>query len=151
MRPSALPWILVALLCGVASAADAPSDPTAALQRAISGAESSLRDGEFQLAESRYRSAILEAWLLLGDLEATEGRLAQAREAYLRASTSAVETRRALRSLALVQLQMGEPAKAVDLLTAIVARNPKDVQSRRLLARALTAGGQLAEAVQALE
>jgi tetratricopeptide (TPR) repeat protein len=149
--PPALSWVTGLLLCGFGSAAEVPADPAAALQRAISAAESSLREGELQIAESHYRSALLEGWLLMGDLQATEGRLAEARESYRRASTAAVETRRALQSLALVHLQMGEAPEAVNLLTGVVARNPKDVRARRLLARALTMAGQSEQAVQELE
>jgi tetratricopeptide (TPR) repeat protein len=149
--PHAVAWVAGLLLCGAASAAEAPLDPGAALDAAISAAESSLRDGELQVAESHYRTALLEGWLLMGDLQATGRQLPSARESYRRASMAAVETRRALRSLALVHLQSGEPAEAVRLLTGVVARNPKDLQARRLLAKALTAAGQLAEAVQVLE
>jgi tetratricopeptide (TPR) repeat protein len=137
-------------LCGISSA-EVPPDPAGALQRAVAAAETSLREGELQVAESQYRSALLEGWLLMGDLQATEGRLSEARESYRRASAAAVETGRALQSLALVHLQMGEPAEAVRLLTGVVARNPKDARARRLLARGLTAAGQPAEAVQELE
>ncbi|HYU40848.1 MAG TPA: tetratricopeptide repeat protein [Vicinamibacteria bacterium] len=149
--PHALSWVAGLLLCGAASAAEVPSDPAAALDAAIAAAETSLREGELQVAESRYRSALLEGWLLMGDLQATEGQLPLARVSYRRASTSAVETRRALRSLALVHLQSGEPAEAVSLLTGVVGRSPEDVQARRMLAKALTAAGQLEQAVQVLE
>ena len=149
--PHALSWVAGLLLCGAASAAEVPSDPAAALDAAIAAAETSLREGELQVAESHYRSALLEGWLLMGDLQATEGQLPLAGVSYRRASTSAVETRRALRSLALVHLQSGEAAEAVSLLTGVVGRSPEDVQARRLLAKALTAAGQLEQAVQVLE
>ena len=64
--PPALPSVLILLLCPIALASEGPSDPAAALRRAISAAESGLRDGEFQVAESHYRSALLEGWLLVG-------------------------------------------------------------------------------------
>jgi tetratricopeptide (TPR) repeat protein len=147
--PHALSGVL--LLCGLGSGAEVPPDPAAALGRAISAAERSLHEGELPLAESHYRSALLEGWLLLGDLQATDGRLPEARESYRRASTVAVETRRALQSLALVHLQTGEAAEAVGLLTGVVARNQGDVRARRLLARALTMAGRAEEAVQELE
>ena len=117
----------------------------------MAAAEDALREGELQVAESHYRSALLEGWLLMGDLQATGGQLAEARASYLRASTSAVETSRALQSLALVHLQNGEAAETVRVLTGVIAKNPKDGPARRLLARALTANGQITEAVQALE
>ena len=151
--PHCLSWVACLLLCGAGatSAAEAVPDPAAALERAVSAAEASLRDGEFQSAESQYRAALLEGWLLQGDLQATEGKLEDARESYRRASTSAVEQRRALQALALVHLQSGAAAEAVNLLTRVVATSPQDAQARRLLARALTAAGQPEEAVQALE
>jgi tetratricopeptide (TPR) repeat protein len=149
--PHSLSWVTCLLLCGSGSAAQVPPDPAAALDRAMSAAETSLRDGEFQIAESRYRSALLEGWLIRGDLQATEGKLEEARQSYRRASTSSVETRRAVQALALVHLQAGEAAEAVNLLTGVVARSPKDAQARRLLARALTAAGRPEEAVQELE
>jgi tetratricopeptide (TPR) repeat protein len=127
------------------------SEPAAALEQAIAAAEARLREGERQAAESFYRTALLEGFLLLGTLEAAEGRWMEARTAFEHASNSAVETRRALQSLALVHLQLEETPQAIALLTPIVGRNPKDVAARRLLARALMSNGQTAEAVQELE
>jgi tetratricopeptide (TPR) repeat protein len=149
--PHVLSWVIALSASGLAAAAEVRPDRTAALLGAVAAAEVSLRDGEFQKAESHYRSALLEGWLLMGDLQATEGRLPEARDAYRRAANAAVETRRALRSLAFVHLQMGEATEAVGLLTGLSARSPKDVQARRLLAKALTASGQPEQAVQELE
>src|SRR5438477_7834349 len=151
MLPQALFWVAGLLAGGSALGADVRPDPAASLDAAMAAAESSLREGELQKAESEYRAALLEGWLLLGDLQATEGRLPEARESYRRASTVAVETQRALRSLALVELQTGEAAQAVTLLTGVVARSPSDIPTRRVLARALIASGQVEQAVQALE
>jgi tetratricopeptide (TPR) repeat protein len=132
--------------------AEAPAPhAAAAVEQAIASAEAWLREGELQSAESLYRTALLEGFLLLGALEAAEGRWTEARAAFERASSATVETRRPQQSLALVYLQMGEASRAVSLLTPIVSRNPKDVAARRLLARALMASGQAAEAVQELE
>ena len=141
------------LLDQPASAATTPAspDPVAPLDEAIARAERSLREGELQTAESGYRSALLEGWMLMGSLEATGGRLPAAREAFRRASVSAVETRRALQSLAVVQLQMGEAAEAVGILTRVVGRNPKDGRLRLLLAQALAASGEPQQAAQELE
>jgi tetratricopeptide (TPR) repeat protein len=129
----------------------ADTDPGAPLEAAMAEAEKSLREGELQTAESRYRSALLEGWLLMGSLQAAEGRLAESREAFRRASTAALETRRALQSLALVQLQMGEADEAVRILTGVVGRNPRDGRLRHLLAQALAASGRPEEAAQELE
>ena len=59
----------------------------------MAAAETSLREGEFQAAESHYRDALLEGWLLMGTLARVEGRPLEARDAFRRASTSAVENR----------------------------------------------------------
>lgn len=148
--------IVLATLCaaGFAGArihADEGADPAAAVERAIAAAEESLRADEREVAESRYRAALLEGWLLLGALEAAEGRLPAARDAFVRASGSAVETRRALTSLALAHLQLGEYAKAVDILGRMAGRHPKDLEVRRLLAQARVLNGQPEQAVQDLE
>ncbi len=127
-------------------------DPTAAVfDRAIAGAEAALREGEEQLAESRYRDALLEGWLLLGALAVADNDLDGAQAAFERARTAAVETRRPLLSLALLHLQRGDAATGIDLLRTVVALAPADVSSRQLLAQALMAGGHAAEAVQELE
>jgi len=104
MSPARL--AIAALLFGSAlasrGAADTAPDPVVALERAMSAAESSLRDGELQGAETHYRAALLEGWLLLGSLEAAGGRRAEARQAFERAATAGAETQRARRSLALL-------------------------------------------------
>jgi tetratricopeptide (TPR) repeat protein len=132
-------------------AAERSPDPIVPLDRAMAAAETGLRDGDRLIAESHYRSALLEGWLLMGDLQAGAGRLPEARDAFGRAATAAVETKRALVSLATVHMQMGEATKAVAILIPVVGRDPKDVATRRLLAQALYAAGQAAEAVQELE
>ena len=91
----------------------ATPDPGAAFDLAISRAEASLREGEPQIAESHYRSALLGGWLLVGTLERLDGRLPEAREAFRTASVSVVENRVALQALAFVDLQMGEAARAI--------------------------------------
>ena len=145
------------LMCAVlmatavsASAAQTP-DPLAPLDVAMSAAEDALRAGELHIAESRYRSALAAGWLLKGILESVERRLPDARDAFLRASTSTVDARAALQSLAIVQLQMGDAAGAVAVLTRLAGANAGDVPNRQLLAQALVANGQAEEAVQALE
>jgi tetratricopeptide (TPR) repeat protein len=137
---SRLPRTLVAaLLSGsllpCAALSEGGVDPAAALGRAVAAAETSLREGELETAESHYRDALLEGWLLVGELETIKGRLPEAREAFRAASASAVETRRALRSLALAHLRMGETAPAVEILARLARRNPQDPEVRRLLAQ----------------
>jgi tetratricopeptide (TPR) repeat protein len=132
-------------------AAQEAGDPAVVLDRTVAGAEAALREREEQLAESRYRDALLEGWLLLGALAVAGGDLDGAQAAFERAGGAAVETRRPLQALALVHLQRGDAARAADLLRTVVALAPADVAARQLLAQALMAGGHTAEAVQELE
>jgi tetratricopeptide (TPR) repeat protein len=131
--------------------AQAKWDPAAAIEQTMAAAQTSLREGEPQTAESRYRSALLEGWMLVGTLERLEGRLPAARDAFARASASAVDDRPSQLALSLVHLQVGEPDAAVTILTRLAATNPKDAESRRVLAQALVASGQPARAVAELE
>ncbi|HEY2940954.1 MAG TPA: tetratricopeptide repeat protein [Vicinamibacteria bacterium] len=150
----ARPWVIGLLLGSLFfsnRAAEAASDPALALERAISTAEASLQKGDLRAAESHYRSALFEGWLLMGTLEGVEGRLPQARQAFQSASTYALENRTALQALALVQLQMGEPVQATEILTPLARKNPRDVQTRRLLAQALADSGQPGQALRELE
>jgi hypothetical protein len=98
-----------------------------------------------ELAESRYRGALLEGWLLKGALAVAAGDLPAARAALLRASTAAVETKRALSALAVVHLRLGETDDAVAALRTVSAKHRDDVATRRLLAQALVAADQLAD------
>ena len=129
----------------------AAADIVAPLDEAMAAAEVSLRAGELQIAESRYRTAIFDAWMIAGGLHVAAGRLPEARDAFQHATQAIARPDAALRSLALVHMQLGQPAEAVAILTKASARAPKDLQSRRLLAEALAAAGQQAEAVQTLE
>ena len=142
--------VLMALL--IPSWSDAQTaGPPAALEATIAAAESSLREGEWQIAESRYRSALMQGWMVMGTLRVAEHRLPDARDAFRRASMSAVEAKDALQSLALVHLEMGEPGEAVTILNRLAGTNPTDVPVRRLLAQALVASGQAEQAVEELE
>jgi tetratricopeptide (TPR) repeat protein len=132
------------------AAAQAP-DPLAALDRSVASAEESLRLGERQLADSRYRTVLLHGWMILGTIAANDGRLADARAAFERASSSAVDSGVAQRSLAIVQLQMGASAPALEVLTRLAAASPRDVEVRLTLAQALLAAGRPGEATQELE
>lgn len=148
--PSRVAGLLICGLLPPLAGAATGSGPAAALDQAVAAAENSLRDGEIQTAESHYRTALLEGWLLLGTLERLDGRLAEAREAFRSASTSAVENRLALQALALAHLQLGETAQAVSILRPL-AESGQDSQTRRLLAQALLAGGETDRAVEELE
>jgi tetratricopeptide (TPR) repeat protein len=67
-------------------------DPLAALDAAIAAAEHALRDGTLQVAESHYRSVLVQAWMMAGTLDLVERRQPEARDAFRRASTAAGET-----------------------------------------------------------
>src|SRR4029077_14983161 len=92
--------LLLAALVALPSSALAQNaaDPAARLDTIVAAAENSLRDGELQIAESLYRSALMSGWMLIGTLRVDEHRLPDARDAFLRASTSAVDAKAALQS-----------------------------------------------------
>ncbi len=94
---------------------------------------------------------LLDAWMLTGELHVAAGRLEKAREAFQRATASAVDATAAFQALAVVNLQLGASAEAVALLTKLSGRDPRDQRTRRLLAQALIANGEPEEAVQSLE
>ncbi len=149
-------FLVAAAVAATAAAAIAappasPPDPLAPVLQSIAAAEAQLQQGEMESAESHYRDALMLGWQLVGALATIDGRLAEAREAFVEASSSAVENRAALQSLVLVQLQMREAARAVEILTRLVGKNPKDLQIRQLLAQALVVNGQAQQAVQELE
>ncbi len=129
----------------------AEPSPLETLARTVSAAESSLREGERQHAESLYRSALFDAWMMLGQLHVAASRMADARDAFERASRAIVEADAALQAAAIVDLQTGKAGDAVAVLTRVAGRHEKDVVPQRLLAQALMANGQLSEAVQAFE
>lgn len=126
-------------------------DPVAALQAKVAAAERALQENERQIAESRYRDALFDGWMITAALAVGEGRLADARGAFDRASQAVVDNRDALQSLAIVDLQLRDPASAIGILTRLVSAHPKEQALRRLLAQGLVMNRQPAEAVQALE
>jgi tetratricopeptide (TPR) repeat protein len=151
---------LLAVLGGLllsSAGAGAASDPAAPLELAVSAAEGRLRQGTPQEAEAHYQNALLEGWLLLGSLEKLDGQPAPARAAFANAWAAALESplafenRRALQSLALAEVNLGEASEAVEILTRFVEKHPDDASSRRLLAHALLASGQAEQAAQQLE
>jgi len=155
MKPSPLvllaPLLIALSLPPGPAAAQTAADVLAPIDRGMALAEASLRAGELQMAESRYRAAAFDAWMTAGALHVAAGRLPEARDAFRHASHAVADADAAFRSLALVQMQMGEPAEAVTILTRLTVRARDDLQARRLLAQALLANGQLEEAVQTLE
>lgn len=147
--------LLAACLALAISASPVPAqtqqDPWVIVLRAIAEAEDALQRNEPQLAESRYRTALQEGWMLLGALEVTENNLEAARSAYEAAAASAVETRLAKLSIATIDIKAGHPDKAISPLRLIISMNSLDHQARNLLARALATNGQVAESIQELE
>lgn len=153
-RSLALRLTLSVLTCGIAiSTAKAQESlaPAAPVVEAMVQAEAAIQDKEPQLAESRYRTALLEGWLIMGDLAAVDRDWESAKAAFEAAMSSAAETRRTRLALADVYIRDGDPEEAIRLLRVLTAKNMRDVQARRLVAQALGADGQLGEAVLELE
>jgi predicted Zn-dependent protease len=134
--PRALPTLL--LLSGLLAvpALGQQGSPSDRLDAAVAAAEASLKRGDLAAAESRYRSVLLEGWLLRGWLEAAEGRLSEARDAFGRASSDGAGERRAVEARAFVALQAGHVDAAIEDLTGLVKEHPRDAALRRLLAQA---------------
>ena len=130
--------------------ADEGADPAAAVERAIAAAEESLRAASARSRRSHYRTALLEGWLLLGALEAAEGQLPEAREAF--GARPGRRSRRGARSR-----RSPSPTSSSGSTQGSGhpgppgARHPKDLETRRLLAQALVPHGQPEQAVQELE
>ena len=139
------------LLAAATSSTAQEKDVLQSFKQTVAAAEEGLRLGELEIAESRYRTALLQGWLILGELHVSAGRLPEARRAFERASSSAVDDQAAAQALALVQLQMGESEPALGILTRITMRSPQNAPLRVTLAQALAAAGRPEEAVQELE
>ncbi|MEM7588292.1 MAG: tetratricopeptide repeat protein, partial [Acidobacteriota bacterium] len=121
------------------------------LVQAMADAEQSLQQGELQLADSHYRTALLEGWLLRGALAVGAGDLEAALRAFERAGGAAIETRRALLWQSRIHLQLNQPVPAIAMLTQLTSKYQEDISARRLLAEALIADSRYKEAVQELE
>jgi tetratricopeptide (TPR) repeat protein len=151
--------VSIAMLAAAATAAAAiaappaaPSfEPLAPVLQAIASAEAQLQLGEMEIAESHYRDALMAGWLLVGGVAALDGRTREAHDAFLAASSSAVHNRPALEALVRTQMQLGQAAQAVEILTRLLGKNPGDRGLRLLLAQADVANGQPQQAVQELE
>jgi tetratricopeptide (TPR) repeat protein len=94
----------------------AASDATAALDLAISTAETSLQNGDISAAQTHYREALFEGWLLIGRLQTQERRLPEAREALANASAAASGDPTALQSLARALAAAGQRERAAQTL-----------------------------------
>jgi tetratricopeptide (TPR) repeat protein len=146
-----VPTLAVAAAAALAAPPAARGDLLAPVLQSIAAAEAELQQGEMESAESHYRDALMAGWLLVGAADAVDGRTREAHHAFLAASSSAVENRLALQALVLTQMQLGEAAKAVEVLTRLIGKNPNDLELRRLLAQAHVANGDPQQAVQELE
>lgn len=127
------------------------STPLTELDALTAAAEDNLRNGEHQIAESRYRTALEQGWTILGRIDASTGRWTDARRAFERASSATVDNRSALQSLANVLLQTGDTSEALALLTRMASASPRDIDIRLTLAEALVAAGRKDEAAQELD
>ena len=107
----------------------AAEGPAAALERAVAAAETSLREGHLETAESRSRVALMEGWLLLGRLAAAEGRMSEAAEALRRATDAAPADR--------------DPPTRRRLARALAAGGRRDDARRELLGAAAAAPADL--------
>ena len=144
--------VAVALvLCGPRGAFAQRGDPLAALTHEVEAAEQALRVDERQIAESHFRSALLEGWMLTGAIAATDGRLIDARDAFARAAAATASNRAAELALATVQLQTGNSSDALRILSRLAGLDPRNAAIRRLLAQAYVSGGHPEAAVQELE
>ena len=139
------------LLAATPSRAAVTPGPAQALDERLAAAERSLQAGETQIAESHYRSAVGEGYLALGSLEAAEGRLDRARDAFRSATLATADARLASQHLAMALIELGESREAVTLMTHLATRNNRDMTIRRLLAQALIVAGRPGEALQELE
>jgi tetratricopeptide (TPR) repeat protein len=144
-------WPCLAVAIASAAEAQPPGDASKALDAAVAAAEANLRNGEHQIAESRYRTALLQGWMLLGSLEASAGDWTAARDAFERASAATIDDRAGQQSVAIADLQIGDAPAALAILSRMAAAAPRDVGIRLALAEALVATGRTAEAVQELD
>jgi tetratricopeptide (TPR) repeat protein len=146
--------MILALVLGAAVSATAEGiAPSAAapVEEAIAAAEGSLAKGELKAAEGHYREALFAGWLLMAQLERADGRSAQARQALGKAAPLAGDDRARVQTLAWAYVDGGQPADAAEVLTALCAKDARDVESRRLLAKALAAAGRSEQALARLD
>lgn len=106
-RP-AVQVLCMTLLTGSLALSAAGSGVTAPIEGTLAQAQQALENQERQLAESRYRDALREGWLLLGSLEIVDGDLEAARDAFQTAERSAVAGGEAARD-ALAGLEQKKP------------------------------------------
>ena len=154
MRVSTFRLLTAAVALSLASPCSARAqrvDPLASVSLEIGAAERALQEDERQLAESHYRSALFEGWMLAGSIAFSDGRLAEARAAFVHAAAATASPRAAEQALATVHLQLGETADALRILSRLSGMDPHNMPARRLLAQAYLAGDHPDAAVQELE
>jgi tetratricopeptide (TPR) repeat protein len=142
--------LLYIALAGAVPGGAAPPDATASLDLAVARAQSSLQSGDLTAAQGHYREALFEGWLMMAALESRAGRRSDALFA-LESAAVVAEGGEAKQALAIAWLRAGEATRARELLVALVASDPKDAETRRLLARAWAAEGQAANGVKVLD
>ncbi|MEM1206914.1 MAG: tetratricopeptide repeat protein, partial [Acidobacteriota bacterium] len=148
------PWIvaivaavLVALPLAAASGAAPRSQGIVdSLEWQLLEAETAIRNGEPRIAESHYRAAAREVWLLSGLLAAEAGDLTTARNRLdLARNAAATDLHRARVALARVELELGEVEQPLKELRLVTQERPDDVALRVLFAQALRRTGRLEE------
>ncbi|MEM9597712.1 MAG: hypothetical protein AAGD06_25825, partial [Acidobacteriota bacterium] len=148
------PWIvaivaavLVALpLAAASGAAPRSQGIVEGLEWQLLEAETAIRNGEPRIAESHYRAAAREVWLLSGLLAAEAGDLTTARDRLdLARNAAATDLHRARVALARVELELGEVAQPLKELRLVTQERPDDVALRVLFAQALRRTGRLEE------
>ena len=136
--------LLVALVRSVAAQQGAE-----ALEGAMAEGERRLQAGDVRGAETRYRAALFEGWLLRGTLARIEQQRDAARAAYDKAAAFAIAPEQR-RELGAAYVACGDGARAVDILQPLAKDLPGDVPLRRLLVRALAATGEAERAAREL-
>ncbi len=145
--------LLLWLVCW-SSLAGAGGGPGAHLEAELSWtmvqAETAWHQGEPQIAESHYRTALQQAWTLRANLEVAEQRLPQAVEALHLATAAASDNRHARLALSRLGLHLAESPEALDEplneLRLLIQQKPGDVAARQYLIEGLLRAGKLGQA-----
>jgi len=110
--------LLVALVRSVAAQQGAE-----ALEGAMAEGERRLQAGDVRGAETRYRAALFEGWLLRGTLARIEQQRDAARAAYDKAAAFAIAPEQR-RELGAAYVACGDGARAVDILQPLAKDLP---------------------------
>jgi tetratricopeptide (TPR) repeat protein len=94
---------------------------TESIEQVLQQAERAVENQELELAESLYRDALRDGWLLKSSLETAAGATEAARDALQEATRSAVTTGRQIPVAAVADLSQAEQAELRGLLTATLA------------------------------